>query len=132
MQYTYAAVFTPEKGGLYSVLFPDFQCCSTCGDNLPDAINMAQDALCLTLYDMEQDGTPIPKASRPQDLETSGDQFASVIAVDTEVYRRFYEKKAVKKTLTIPSWLNEQAERANLNFSHTLQKALKVELHIED
>jgi post-segregation antitoxin (ccd killing protein) len=52
--------------------------------------------------------------------------------VDTDNYRRYFENKAVKKTLTIPMWLNQRAEDANINFSQLLQKALKTELHITE
>ena len=130
MKYAYTAVFTPEENGLISVKFPDLQGCCTTGDDIADAVNMAADVLCLTLYDLEQDKKTIPKASKPHTIKITGEQFTSVVAVDTETYRRFYENKSVKKTLTVPMWLNEQAERANINFSQTLQKALKEELHI--
>ena len=130
MKYTYTAVFTPEDNGAYSVYFPDLPGCYTCGDDLPNAIHMAQDALCLWLYDMEQDKRAIPAASNPKDIKTNGKEFTSVLAVDTETYRRFYENKSIKKTLTIPMWLNEQGELANVNFSQLLQKALKAELNI--
>jgi len=132
MKYTYTAIFTPEENGLYSVNFPDIQGCHTSGDNIADAVYMAQDVLCLTLYDLEQDMKPIPVASRPHDIKTTGYQFTSVIAVDTEAYRRYYENKPVKKTLTIPMWLNERAERENINFSGILQEALKSHLHIHE
>jgi hypothetical protein len=108
------------------------QGCYTSGDDIADAIYMAQDVLNLTLYDLEQDKKPIPDASKPHDIKTTGGQFTSVVVVDTETYRRFYENKAVKKTLTIPMWLNERAERANINFSGILQDALKVHLHIQE
>jgi len=132
LKYTYTAVFTPEENGLFSVNFPDLQGCYTSGDDLADAVYMAQDVLCLTLYDLEQDKKPIPKASKPQDIVITGEQFTSVVAVDTETYRRFYENKSVKKTLTIPMWLNERAENANINFSGVLQEALKARLHIQE
>jgi predicted RNase H-like HicB family nuclease len=132
MRYTYAAIFTPEENGMYSVNFPDLQGCCTSGDDMADAVYMAQDVLCLTLYDMEQDKKVIPKASNPRDIVTTGEQFTSIIAVDTETYRKFYSKKPVKKTLTIPTWLNERAERANVNFSGILQEALKAHLHIRE
>ena len=132
MKYTYTAIFTPEKNGLYSVTFPDLQGCYTSGNDMAEAIYMAQDVLCLTLYDMEQDKKFIPIASKPQDIKITENQFTSVIVVDTETYRRYYENKSVKKTLTIPMWLNERAERANINFSGTLQEALKVQLHIQE
>lgn len=129
-KYAFPAVFTPEENNLFSVDFPDFESCYTSGEGIVDAIEMAEDVLCLMLYHMEQDKKPIPQASRLADVKVEGDQFVSLVAVDTETYRRFYENKSVKKTLTIPMWLNEQAERANVNFSQTLQKALKEELNI--
>ena len=132
MKYTYTAIFTPEMNGLYSVTFPDLQGCYTSGDDIADAIYMAQDVLCLTLFDLEQDKKSIPIASKPQDIKITDGQFTSVVAVDTETYRRYYENKSVKKTLTIPMWLNERAERANINFSGILQEALKSYLQIND
>ena len=131
MKYVYTAVFTPEENG-YNVDFPDIPGCYTSGDDMADAIYMAQDVLCLTLYDMEQDKRPILAPSNPRDVKITGEQFTSVIAVDTETYRRFYENKSVKKTLTLPMWLNERAERANINFSGILQEALKEHLHIQE
>jgi len=132
MKYVYTAVFTSEEDGAYSVYFPDLPGCYTSGDDMTDAVKMAQDALCLWLYDMEQDKKKIPPASNPRNIKTKKNEFTSIIAVDTETYRRFYENKSVKKTLTIPMWLNEQAEHANVNFSQTLQKALKAELQIHE
>jgi len=132
MKYAYTAVFTPEENGAFSVHFPDLPGCYTSGDDMPDAVTMAQDALCLWLYDMEQDKTPLPPATLPGDIKAKSKEFTSVVAVDTETYRRFYENKSVKKTLTVPMWLNEEAERANINFSQTLQAALKQELHMTD
>ncbi|MCL2125554.1 MAG: type II toxin-antitoxin system HicB family antitoxin [Oscillospiraceae bacterium] len=131
MTYAYTTVFTKAANGLFSVNFPDIQGCYTSGDDMADAVYIAQDVLNLTLYDLEQDKKPIPEASRPQDIIITREQFTSVIAVDTEIYRRFFENKSIKKTLTIPMWLNEQAERANVNSSQTLQKVLKSELHIK-
>ena len=130
MKYAYTAIFKPEERGFFSVRFPNLPGCYASGEEIAHAVTMAQDALCLWLYDMEQDGKKIPSASPPNSIVTEEDEFTSVIAVDTETYRRFYENKSVKKTLTIPMWLNEQAERANVNFSQTLQKALKEELRI--
>jgi predicted RNase H-like HicB family nuclease len=132
MKYAYAAIFTPDEKGLYSVRFPDLPGCCTCGENIPDTVNMAQDALCLWLYDLEQDKKPIPQAHNPQNIITKAGEFLSVVAVDTEIYRRFYETKSIKKTLKIPMWLNEHAERANVNLSHLLQEALKTELCLSE
>ena len=132
MKYVYTAVFTPEENGMYSVNFPDLEGCYTSGDSMADAIHMAQDVLCLTLYDMEQDNINLPKPSDPRDIVVNDNEFMSVVAVDTETYRSFYENKTIKKTLSIPLWLNERAERANINLSHFLQDALKLRLQIHE
>ena len=129
MKYVYTAIFNPE-GDKYNVFFPDLPGCLTCGDNLSDAIYMAQDALCLWLYHYEQEGKIIPSATHPNKIKTDDKDFATAISVNTDDYRRFYENKLVKKTLNIPSWLNAKGEAANINFSQVLQKALKAELNM--
>ncbi len=128
-KYVYPAVFTPEEGG-YTVNFPDFESCYTDGDNLEDALEMAADVLCLTLYDMEERGETIPEPTTIKDVKVTGDQFVSLVNCDTVEYRKFFDNKAVKKTLTIPNWLNTIAERKGVNFSLVLQNALKQELNI--
>ena len=57
-------------------------------------------------------------------------QLVTLIRCDTIEYRKFFDNRAVKKTLTIPAWLNTMAERQGVNFSMILQNALKAELHI--
>ena len=130
--YVYPAIFTPEDGGAYSVRFPDLKNCFTGADSLAGAMEMAKDVLCLTLYTLEQDGAGIPAASSVPAMQTQVEagEFVTLIACDTIEYRRFYDNRAVKKTLSIPSWLNDMAERAGINFSGTLQEALKQQLHI--
>ena len=129
-KYVYPAIFTKEKNGMYSVEFPDIENCYTGGDDMSDALEMAEDVLCLTLYDMEQDGRAIPLPSEYKTVKTNSKDIITLIGCDTDFYRRFNEKKSVKKTLTIPMYLNERAELAGINFSATLQAALKQELHL--
>jgi predicted RNase H-like HicB family nuclease len=130
-KHVFPAIFTKEDDGKYSVVFPDIESCYTGGDDMADAIEMAEDVLCLTLYDMEKDGKAIPPASDCKTVKTGDDDVVSLIRCDTETYRRFYENKSVKKTLTIPMWLDERAQRANINFSGVLQDALKAHLQIQ-
>lgn len=124
MKYAFPAIFTPEENGAYSVVFPDLDGCYTCGDNLQDALEMSEDALALVLYGYEKDGKPIPAPSALSALPLKGNEFANYIACDTLEYRKMYNNKSVKKTLTIPEWLNEAAVSMNLNFSQVLQEAL--------
>lgn len=129
-KYVYPAIFTPEQDGSFTVNFPDLESCYTSAESLADAIVMAEDVLCLMLYDMEEAGKEIPKASDLKMVQTSGNEFATLIRCDTIEYRKFFNNKAVKKTLTIPAWLNTMAERKGINFSMVLQKALQQELNI--
>lgn len=128
-KYVYPAVFTEEDLG-YSVNFPDLPNCFTSGQTLGEAIEMANDVLCLTLYEMEQAGKSIPEPSGIRDIPVKEKEFVNFIPCDTLEYRKFFDNKAVKKTLTVPSWLNDMAERAGINFSATLQAALKQQLHL--
>jgi predicted RNase H-like HicB family nuclease len=131
--YVYPAIFTPEENGQYSVTFPDIKNCFTSGDDMADALEMAEDVLCLTLYDMEKDEKAIPPPSDNKTISSNNESsIISFVRCDTDFYRRYYENKSVKKTLTIPMWLNERAERSNVNFSGVLQKALKEYLHIQE
>ena len=123
-KYAYPAIFTPEEDGSYSINFPDLEGCYTCGDSLEDGIEMAADALALVLYGYEKDGREIPAPSVPAAIPLSGNAFVNYIACDTLRYRKMYNNKAVKKTLTLPEWLNEAAASMGLNFSQVLQEAL--------
>ena len=131
MKYAYPAIIQAEADGLYSVEFPDIDGCVTSGSSLPDAIQKAEDALCLMLYDMEESGEAIPAPSDPKAVRAGTDALVSLVCCDTIEYRKLYNNKAVKKTLTIPAWLNTLAERADLNFSSVLQDALKLRLDIQ-
>jgi predicted RNase H-like HicB family nuclease len=129
MKYIYPAIFTPEDQG-FSIRFPDIESCYTCGDDLIDGYDMAADVLAFTLYDYEQDNREIPVPSEIKGLPLNSNEFASLIACDTIKYRKLKNNRAVKKTLTIPQWLNEMASAKGLNFSQILQEALLQRLHI--
>lgn len=135
----YPACFYKEEDG-YSVIFPDLNHLATCGDNLEEAMDMAIDALAGYIYDEQESGNPLPEASelssidpvsyyRNIDSETEpGECFVSYVSVDVEAYARRHFERSVKKTLTIPYWLNKLAIRNNINFSKVLQEALKEKL----
>ena len=129
-KYAYPAVFTAENNS-YSVSFPDVEGCLTFGETIPEAIEMAEDALCLMLYDLEEEGSEIPKPSDAKELKVESNEFVTMIACDTVEYRKFYDNKAVKKTLTVPNWMNTLAEKAGINFSQVLQEALLQKLNIQ-
>jgi len=131
VKYVYPAVFRPEEDGGFSVFFPDVGHGATQGETVSECIEMAQDFLSLALYEIEENNGQIPTASELKAVEAEEDDIVTLISADTEFYRRFYSNKLVKKTLNIPMWLNEQGERANVNFSALLQDALKEHLHFK-
>ncbi len=123
MKYAYPAIFEPASEGGYNVSFPDIEGCFTQGDSLAEALFMAQDALAMMLVYYEDHDKKIPSASKLEDVNVSNGVVSYVLA-DTDQWRRTFENKSVKKTLSIPSWLNTKAMKAGINFSQVLQEAL--------
>ena len=89
-----------------------------------DALEMASDVLSAKLVFMEDNGEVIPHPTPVAQLNLEEGQYSTLIMADTLAYRKANSTKAVKKTLTIPSWLNEAAEKKSVNFSQVLQEAL--------
>lgn len=124
-RYIFPAVFEPGAKKGYTVTFPDLPGCITEGDSMEEALHMAKDALELHLYGMEKDGDIMPAPTSPEKLKIPEKSFVSLIEIWMPVIRDEMQNKAVKKTLTIPKWLNDVAEKNNVNFSQVLQSALK-------
>jgi predicted RNase H-like HicB family nuclease len=132
MKYVYPAIFTPEEGNIL-VSVPDLPGLHTFGKSMADALFMVQDAIEMWLWDAENNEEPIPPASDQKKIAKmceSSNQVVSMVAADTDEYRRQNDTRSVKKTLSIPAWLNHQAEKANAPFSQILQQGLKEYLHI--
>ncbi len=130
MNNAYPVVMT--QGKEFVVVFvPDFNI-NTQGKDIPDAIEMARDAIGLMGIDMQDEGEALPNASNLAEVqaEVPSGGIVSLVDVDFAEYRRKNDMRAVKKNCTIPSWLNFEAERAGVNFSAVLQAALKTELNI--
>lgn len=135
----YPACFFKEESG-YFVIFPDLNYLSTCGENLEEAMAMAVDCLAGYLYSANQDREEIPKSSSIEDIKledvanelefTFSSGFVNMVAVDVSEYAKIHFEKSVKKTLTIPAWLNNAAIEQNINFSQVLQEALKEKLSV--
>jgi predicted RNase H-like HicB family nuclease len=129
MKYVYPAVLFPDNDKI-GVTVPDLPGCHTFGEDMADALLMAKDAVEMWLWDAENKHESIPAASDALDVGR-GETF-TLIAADTDEYRRANETRSIKKTLSIPSWLNYQAEKANAPFSRILQQGLKEYLRISD
>ena len=132
MKYVYPAIFTIEEDSIL-VSVPDLPGLHTFGTSMADALFMAQDAIEMWLWDAENKGEIIPPASSLQKaakMFNAKGQLVSMVAADTDEYRRQNDTRSIKKTLSIPAWLNHQAEKANAPFSQILQQGLKEYLHI--
>ena len=127
--YLFPAIFTQEDRGI-SIYFPDLPGCLPCADTMEEAVKNAKEALGLHLYGMEEDGDDIPEATKIYDIHVPSGSTLCMIDVFMPIFRENIRNSSVKKTLTIPYWLNAEAERADINFSAVLQAALKKELHI--
>lgn len=114
----------------YSVYFPDLPGCVTSGDTVAQAIEMAKEALQFHLWGMEEDGEEIPAASEPENLELEQGEIICYVDVNMLPFRSKMDNRSIKKTLTIPWYLNKLAERKHINFSQVLQEALKQKLQI--
>ena len=125
----YPAVFHRAEEGGFWVSFPDIPECFTQGDDMQNAYEMAVEALGLSLTTMIENKEVIPSASEPENINAE-DGFLVVVEFDMAEYLRKNCSRAVKKTLSIPEWLNEAAVKAGVNFSQTLQEALIKKLAI--
>jgi predicted RNase H-like HicB family nuclease len=131
----YPACFYKEKEGGYSVIFPVIGI-ATCGDTLEEAMSMAVDCLAGYLYDAKISKEDIPQPPKMEDIDINAEYdeyesaFINMVTVDVEEYAKKHFEKSVKKTLTIPSWLNDLAIKEGVNFSQVLQNALKEQLHV--
>ena len=120
----YPALFHQAEEGGFWVSFPDFPECLTDGDNMEEAYEMAFDALGLAISDKLQNNEALPVASSFENVSVDPGSFLVVIEFDKLAYDRKHNSKAVKKTLSIPEWLNEEALALGINFSQVLQEAL--------
>ena len=131
----YPACFYHDDDG-YTVVFPDLNYLATDGKTLEEAMDHAVDCLAGYIYLEKKDGNPIPDASDisdidalkiARDLDPEDDPknyFVNYVNVDVDAYAKQHFEKSVKKTLTIPAWLNQLAMENNVNFSKVLQDAL--------
>ena len=127
----YPAVFIPEEEGGFSVYFPDVEGCFTQGESIDEAYEMSLDALGLMLTSLEDAKKPLPIPSDPSKIKPEDNGFVIMIDFDMMEYKKKHSTKSVKKTLTIPEWLNEEAIARNINFSQTLQEALITKCQLQ-
>lgn len=125
----YPAIFHKAEEGGFWISFPDLQECFTEGDDMKQAYEMAVEALGLALVNRKEEKEEIPMPSEIDKIQNEEGIFV-VIEFDMQEYLRKHNAKAVKKTLSIPQWLNEEATAMGINFSQVLQEALMNKLNI--
>lgn len=127
----YPAIFHKAEEGGFWVTFPDIPECMTQGDDMQQAYEMAVEALGLSVTSMDEDKIELPVASQPDEIQVNKGEFLVVIEFDLLEYKKKHNARAVKKTLSIPEWLNEAAVQAGLNFSQVLQEALMEKIKMK-
>lgn len=127
--YIYPAIFDYDDDGI-SISFPDLPGCLSCADSEEEALQMAKDAMRGWLLVSEEAGDEIAPPTPLKEICTEENQRCVLVEVNLAPHREAFDNRAVKKTLTIPAWLNRAAEREKINFSQVLQSALKEQLHI--
>ncbi len=138
MKRAYVTFLTPtnDEKDTYLVEVPDMEILTE-GYGLEDAIYMARDAIGLKGIFLEDEKRAIPEASSLTELsnyestyQDVGEQIATYVDVDFAEYRKKNDNKSVRRNVTIPNWLNNAAEDANLNVSRVLQEALMEKLEV--
>lgn len=129
--YSFPAYFYYNTDGI-SIEFPDLPGCLPCANTTEEAFRNAKEALGLHLFGMEQDNDPIPAPTPVAELHPDDSAVTVMIEIFMPAVRDRMNNKVVKKTLTIPAWLNRAAEAEGVNFSQILQDGLKNYLHIHD
>ncbi len=130
MKKVYPIVLTPAEHG-YVVYVPDLQI-NTEGTDVADAIDMARDAIGLWGITEEDCGRKIPEPTTIliEQINHEHNEIVTLVDIDFDAYRRATDLRTVRKNVSLPSWLNEVAEKAGINFSQVLQEALKERLKV--
>ncbi|GHT01757.1 HicB family protein [Synergistales bacterium] len=128
--YSYPAIFFTDGDG-WEVRFPDIDNCFTSAPTLEEAILEARYVLEDVMYFREKENDVIPTPTKLKDIEASGDDIVQIVVASMPETRREHSQKAVKKTLTIPAWMEDELKkRIDVNVSLLLQNAIQRELNL--
>ena len=130
-------VFLTQTNTIVLVEVPDLEILTE-GRDIPDAIEMARDAIELKCVSLEDEGINIPQPSDISTLNVNAGTFAeegktivSLVDVNPAEYRKKIDTRTVRRNVALPSWLNYEAEQAGVNVSRILQEALMSALNLE-
>lgn len=122
-EYVYPAVFHPNDDGSYTITYPNLPGCISEGKSLGNAMYMAQAALTQWLEYLTDKDQVFPAAGPLKEIKTAGDEFASLIRVELR------DNRAVRRTVSIPKWMDDKVCEAGLSLSRVLQDALKEKMN---
>ncbi len=122
-EYVYPAVFHPNDDGTFTITYPDLPGCISEGKSLANALYMAQDALTQWVEYLTDKKEPIPQASRPQSLEIESNEFINLVRANVK------DGRAVRRTVSLPKWMDDKVTETGLSLSKVLQDALEARLN---
>lgn len=128
-RYFFPAVFTYEPGCEIAVEFPDLGV-ATSGVDDDDALLSARELLGCVLFGLEEDGEEIPTPTSLKQITVGPNEHTALVDVYMPSVRQAQSTKAVNRTVTLPAWLNALAVEHDVNFSQTLQTALRQQLKV--
>ena len=123
-EYVYPAIFHPNEDGSFTITYPDLPGCISEGKSLGNAMYMAQSALTQWIEYLTDKKQEIPTARNLNEIETFQNEFVSLIRADVK------DGRAVKRTVSIPKWMDDKVSEAGLSLSRVLQDALKERLDV--
>ena len=138
MRQVYPVIFTPlnDKKDTVLIEVPDWEILTE-GYGMADAVEMARDAIGLKGITYEDKEKKFPEASSINEIDTSkgtfaedGECYVTFVDIDFTEYRRRVDNKTVRRNVTLPNWLNQEAEKAHINVSRVLQEALMLKLNV--
>ena len=132
-RYAYPACFTPyhDDGDYWIVRFPDLEGCMTNAETLEETIEQAHNILEDYMALLERDEHAIPQPTPYGDVKVEKNEIVQLVVVPMASARRRWDESVVKKTLTLPRWLDEMGQQAGFNFSQILQEGLRERLNIQ-
>jgi len=122
MEYVYPAIFHKNTDESYTVMYPDLPGCISEGKTLGNALSMAQSALKQWIGYLLDKELEIPSASTFKDIKASKGEIVNLICVEVK------DAKAVKRTVSIPKWMDDKVVQSGLSLSRVLQDALSEKL----
>jgi len=122
MEYVYPAVFYSNNDGSYTVTYPDLPGCISEGKSITNAMHMAQSALSQWILYLSDNNSVIPSASDIKSIKVNENEFVNLICADVK------DERAVRRTVSIPKWMDEKVSVMGISLSRVLQDALSQRL----